>query len=179
MDRPSPAFSWINTGRFSPAPKRERLRDLVELGACLKRGEPVPPLLARWLCAAIDALDDQLADGGRPNLHRLLELPERPYRRAERKLRRFERDLAIGAIAQALPGNLAPWPRAARTLALLTDTTAPATGDLAMLRAELLGPLPRSQRSIHRIIVATADKCARDMASVNPPPVKRPQRGKP
>lgn len=152
----APAASWADTGRYTPPPKRERLRDLVELAACLQAGRRVPPLLALWFAKAVERLDDQLAAGGRPNLHRLLDLPDRAPVRAWRGRVRHERDNGLRAIASALPAELTSWQRAKALHQLLEDPSRPAPdgarGYVATMRAEVLGKVPRSVRALHRII---------------------------
>src|SRR5690606_10769786 len=55
VTRGRPAIaSWAETGRYSPPPKRERLRDLVQAGIAMRAGRCPPPLIATWLAEAIE-----------------------------------------------------------------------------------------------------------------------------
>jgi hypothetical protein len=148
--------SWAETGRYSPPPKRERLRDLVQAGIALRAGRCPPPLIAAWLAEAIEQLDEQLAAGGRPSLHRLLDLPDRSWSQGRRRLVRHERNRALRIVAAALPAELSPWERARELAAVLANPDTAhrldtVRGYLVGLRAELLGRVPRTVRSLYRI----------------------------
>ena len=159
MTRRAPLIaSWANTGRRVERTPEERqgarLEDLRRCSALIR--EHLPPLLAKWLADGLDAFDDELARGGRPNLQRILGLPDRRRRKGIQRRMLRERNCAIRAVANALAPELAPWTRASMVAALLEEHNlagpAAARGELAILRNEILGRPPTSTRSLYRII---------------------------
>lgn len=184
MSAPRPVIaSWADTGRFVGSPQRERQRDVVAVAEDLQAGIPVRPLLAAWLAGALVEYDRIVAGGGRADLHKLLGLSRPNYRVSCRRAIQRERDRAIRELAGSIPEERKSWPRARRVLELLLDHDQDAPpevrGTLAVLRDGLLGKLPKSEKSIERIIKAPLDKFVSLVASKDTPPVKRRSRGNP
>ncbi|MGE0358930.1 MAG: hypothetical protein AB7P08_18650 [Burkholderiales bacterium] len=153
------AASWVDTGRLRLARSApDPLRDLVEFFGALRAGKAPPPLLTHKYAGVVDELVAGLMRGERMNLHSMLGLPDKRWAEVRRRVIERERALCIRAIAAALPQELGPWQRAERVIALLTDRSIPcppgAIGEVATLRAGILGKPPRTARAIHYVLTA-------------------------
>lgn len=135
----------------------------------LREGKAPPPLLVRQYANTVDELVAGLMRGERMNFHRMLRLPDRSWSEGRRRLIDRERALTIRAVAAALPIDLGIWQRAERVLDLLHNHRMPCPegvlGEIATLRAGILGKLPRTARAIHYVLAAPSEKYAQNLLS--------------